>query len=471
LRQALRLELPALDGGEKGPHPDLAAKLRSTLAAYRWERTPAIVCISRAGVELRSLQIPPAPDNESAELVRNVLLREAGPAVETATVDFVAGPIQDGARTVLAALLASEARAQLDAQCRESELKAKRICLRPFGAAALARRRFAADAHTRLLIDASAWEADLTVLAGDQVVFCRTTRLATPEDDEPGDRPIIDEVRRTLVAYQNLPGGQRVDELVVCGAPQPGDDLAAALQAEFALPLVWLDPWSEADASFDTEPPAERGRFVALVGLLRDEADGRRPAIDFLNPRRARRAAPAGQRRGILIGALAAVVLAVLAGWTWSRRAELRAEIRDLKRHSGELDTTLKRAAKKQAVVQAVDQWQRGDRVWLDELTELSARFPKRRDAVVTRLSLSKTPEGAKVDLEGLVRDPGIVGKLEQSLRDANRQVQSRSVQEDAQERSKVWQFETSITVAADERGAGKTAKPPAKGAPPRSGR
>lgn len=467
LREALRVELPASDGGERGPHPELGAKLRSTLAAYGWERAPALVCISRASVELRSLQIPPAPDGESAELVRNVLLREAGPAVESAAVDFVAGPLEAGSREVLAAMLSGEARGQLDALCAESEIRPKRICLRPFGAATLARRRFEGEGPTRLLIDASAWEADLTVMAGERVAFCRTTRLAAADEDEPGDRPIVDEVRRTLVAYQNLPGGQRVDELVLCGVPEPGDDLAAVLAEAFSLPVAWLDPWSEADAAFDTEPPDDRGRFTALIGLLRDEADGRRPAIDFLNPKRARRAAPPGRRRGILLAALAAAALLVLTGWTWSRRAELRGEIKDLKAQSGELDATLKRAARKQAIVQAVDQWQRGDCVWLDELAELSARFPKRRDAVVTRLSLNKTPEGGRVDLEGLVRDPGIVGKLEQSLRDANRKVQSGNVQEDAQERSKVWQFETSITVADEAPAASRPGSRPTAGRSP----
>lgn len=466
LRETVRVELPPLDEGEKGPHPELVAKLRATLAAYRWERVPALLCISRAGVELRPIQTPPAPDQELPELVRNVLLREIGPAVENATVDFVAGPMADGARGVLAALLSNDALEQLQAQSAEAELRPLRICLRPMGAAALARRAQNDAERTRLLVDAAAWEADLTVLAGEQVVFCRTTRLHAPADDETAEGPLLDEVRRTLVAFQNMPGGQRVDELVLCGDPRQGGALQAALEREFELPVAWLDPWTEADASFDNEPPRDRGRFVALIGMLREEADGRRQAIDFLHPKRPRRAAAPGRNRGLLFGAAAAVALLLLFGWTWSQRAEIQGEIAELKTQSRELDNTLKRAAKKQAIVSAVDQWQRGDRVWLDELAELSQRFPKRRDAVVTRITMGKTPEGARVDLEGLVRDHAIVGRLEQSLRDESRQVQSGNVQVEGEEDSKVWKFETSITVAAESEGA-KKKTPAAKKATP----
>ncbi len=87
-----------------------------------------------------------------------------------------------------------------------------------------------------------------------------------------------------------------------------------------------------------------------------------------------------------------------------------------------------------------------GEIVWLDELRELSIRFPASRDAVVLRMSMSAAKGGGGIALQGLVRDPSVVARLDQNLHDAYHTVSSRRVGEHPGE-DYSWVFDRSIAV------------------------
>ena len=55
---------------------------------------------------------------------------------------------------------------------------------------------------------------------------------------------------------------------------------------------------------------------------------------------------------------------------------------------------------------------------------------------------------GGAVELDGVVRDPAIVVRMESDVRDAFHDVRSRRLQERGREKSLAWHFETSIHVA-----------------------
>ena len=86
---------------------------------------------------------------------------------------------------------------------------------------------------------------------------------------------------------------------------------------------------------------------------------------------------------------------------------------------------------------------------WLEELRDLSLRFPGPRDAVVLRMSMRPAQgDGGLIDLQGLVRDPKVVVNLERQIRDGFRAVRSRRVQQRTQEDDYTWVYETSVSVA-----------------------
>ena len=100
-------------------------------------------------------------------------------------------------------------------------------------------------------------------------------------------------------------------------------------------------------------------------------------------------------------------------------------------------------------MIQAINEWGENDVNWLDELRDLSLRFPSDRDAVVLRMGLGHARgEGGTIDMVGVVRDPVIVTRIENSLRDKHHQISSRHVQERVQENSYSWHFESSLVVA-----------------------
>ena len=97
----------------------------------------------------------------------------------------------------------------------------------------------------------------------------------------------------------------------------------------------------------------------------------------------------------------------------------------------------------------AIEEWSLGGVCWLDELRDLSMRFPKPRDAVVLRMTLGGSPTGGgTIELEGLVRDHSIVRRMETGLRDDHHEVSTRRVQESVQGATYTLRFDTSIGVS-----------------------
>ena len=113
------------------------------------------------------------------------------------------------------------------------------------------------------------------------------------------------------------------------------------------------------------------------------------------------------------------------------------------------MNETAKKAAKQKDRIEAIAAWKNRDVNWLEELRDLSLRFPGPRDAVVLRMSMRPSQgDGGLIDLQGLVRDPKVVVNLERQIRDEFRTVRSRRVQQRTQEDDYTWVYETSVSVA-----------------------
>ena len=99
---------------------------------------------------------------------------------------------------------------------------------------------------------------------------------------------MLTEISRTLiVAAQSQLGDEPIECVYLFGTDDEQLTLAEAIREQIGLPVTTVDPFESTNLSGGTPPP-NAGRFAALVGMLRDEAGGKRHAIDFLNPRRRR---------------------------------------------------------------------------------------------------------------------------------------------------------------------------------------
>jgi hypothetical protein len=128
------------------------------------------------------------------------------------------------------------------------------------------------------------------------------------------------------------------------------------------------------------------------------------------------------------------------------QNTELSERLRDL-------DQSLKKARAKRQVVDSIEDWQVNNVNWLDELLDFTNRFPSSRDAVVLHMTLTPSRDGGgEIDLNGLVRDPAIVLRMENAVRDDHHQVRSKRIQEREQEKTYTWHFESNVNIRPRDR-------------------
>ena len=422
--------------------------MQAALAPHKVGRALTLLGVERSQIELLSLTLPPSSDAELPELVRHQAMRESTAITDDSSLDFV--PLSEdpqGPRRVAAVALSRERREQLQAICGEAGVAPHAIVLRPYAAAALFFGSSPPTDQACLLINAFAEEIDLTVVWAGKVAFWRTLRQANVSHDPAAAKKLIAELNRTLVVAQDQLGDQPIAAAYLYGALAEHPALVEQLRGEFSLPVTLIDPFATLAEPPDAVPE-NPGRFSSLLGMLTVEAQHGAQAVDFLHPRK-RPAPPDRRRQSIIAGAAAAVVLLLGGYYVWSTFAEADAENESLAAELDRLDEQFKRAGKQQKVIQAIHDWGEHDVNWLDELRDLSLRFPSGRDAVLLRMGLSHgRGSGAAIDMVGVVRDPAIVSRIENNLRDKYHQISSRHVQERVQEKSYSWHFESSLIVA-----------------------
>jgi hypothetical protein len=185
--------------------------------------------------------------------------------------------------------------------------------------------------------------------------------------------------------------------------------------------------------------------LAGLLGMIRDHVEGQH-AIDFANPKRP--PPPPNYRRKIAIyGAAAAVVFGAVVYHFASQISEANAAVRDSIKKLREVERVLERTNEKKMVVDEIAAWQARDVNWLDELRDLSARFPVGRDAVVQRLTASPTEKGGIIDLQVQVRDPAVMQQMENQLRDAYHQVRAKGATQRSEQDTYQWQTDVTVYV------------------------
>lgn len=432
-------------GGE--PRPDLGGSLAAALADQNVGRATALVGVERSSIELLRFTLPPAKDQELPELVANQAMRQSQLITEDSVLDFV--PADDDParpRDVTAAAISPQEIERIRRTCAAAGFTPARLLLRPFAAASLFLRTASPPEQVFLLVNRMAEEVDLTIIVEGKTVFSRTVRLPEGADPAQVTNRLVTEVNRTLAAAPPKQlGGDTIECVYLFGSPEDHQELIERIRDDLFLPAKTFDPFEPLDVPGDVVPE-DRGRFAALLGMILDEVDGRH-AIDFLHPRKIPKP-PNRARLAAIAGGIVAVVIFGIAFNIWGRLSEIDDHNQQLSNRLKQLNETLKKAGQQQKLIDAVSQWKARDICWLDELRDLSIRFPSARDAMVLRMSLTSQSGGAIIDLQGLVRDPRVVYSMEAKVRDQYRSVRSPRAQERLLEKDYTWLFETSVSVA-----------------------
>jgi hypothetical protein len=296
-----------------------------------------------------------------------------------------------------------------------------------------------------VLVEFQSDEADLTVLVGGQAVLLRSVRL--PAEDRTVW--LVGELRRTIAAARNQMVEPSVQAVTLVGDPQEFEPLRSSLAQQLSLDVSVFDPFAETRRVGEAAGalPPDRGRYAAVLGMLRDTVEGRPHGIDFLNPRR--RPPPPNRRRGYaLAGAAAALCLLGLAtiyGFQWRYYDR---QWRTLQETSKSLDEPVKMAEKLKTDVAEIDAFAVGDVNWLDELYRLSTRFPPPPDVMVEQASFNSVPAGGgQILLEGYARESAVIAKIESQLRDTQHIVTGGGGQRDEARKELQWGFTEKIVI------------------------
>ena len=422
-----------------------SARLAASLTQRGLERGDWLVAVPRGRAELRVLQTPPVPDDELPDLVRFQALRQFSSLSEDGLLDFV--KLDAGQRSqsrVLAATIPPAVLAEIQARADACHATPQRIALRPFASASLFHRH-AADERNRILVELLVEEADVTVVIGGQTVLVRSVRL--PAQDRAASLGV--QIRRTIAAAQNQFEDQAFEAMTLVGDAGQLDAMREGLSQQLNIEVDVFDPFDAVRLapSLQSALPNHRDRYAALLGMLRDEAEGRPPAMDFLNPRR--RAHDANQQvRYATFGTLALACVVLVAAMIWMHLRSYDVRLAALRQQIQELDERIEGVRQLQANVQQVDRFVEGDINWLDELYLISDRLPPPDDALVGSASFNTIPSGGgQILLEGFVRDRSLIRDMEIALRDEQRQVRGSGAQQDDRRSQHPWQFKETITV------------------------
>ena len=453
LEQAFTIDLPQpAEGAAEPGAQEIGARIAKALSERGLSRGDALVAVGRTSIELRFLTLPPMPPEELPDSVRLQAVRQFTTLGEDWPVDFVPlDPNRDGGMNVLAAAIAPDLVKQIQETCAAAHLTCSRLVLRPFAAAALV-RKLAADGKCRLTIDFLGEEADLSVLAGEKLVFPRTVRLPSGVSADALARALVAEVRRTVVAAQNQLGGRRVEQVILFGDTAHHDSLRCLLAQELSLEggVELLDPFSVVERSpeLQSRPPRNPGTFAPVLGMLLDEAAGVPPGIDFLHPRK--RQAPHNLRRiyAIAGGAAAAIALAVALYITFDVR-QLGAQVKSLQTERTALEKKVKGGKTIRDQTQKVDNFVASDIPWLEELRVLSEKAPPadmaRAEVVIGQI---RPTGGGTLSVDAIAAGPEEMTKLEEALRDDQHTVQNTGGKRDTKLSGNNFRFHEDVMIA-----------------------
>ena len=449
-----------VEGGE-APHPDVGNSLRAALAEQKVGRATTLVSVDRASLEVIQATLPPAQDAELPDMIANQLLRDAPQVTEEWVVDFL--PLNDSPhapRPVIATALGPEPQKRILATCEVAGLKPARLLFRPLATVSCVTRLTGLSERVSLIVSRLTDEVDLILVVEGKPNLLRTVRLPNIKNEEKSLQRLLAEVNRTAaVALQNEADGGPVERVYLLGGSGARNRLADRITNQLFLPVTLVDPFDgvEIDEALQPDDP---GRFAPLVGMLLDEVH-QGHAVDFLHPRK--RPQPPNYRRmgGFAAALVTALVLA--AGYSvYGGLADLDVKIKQLDKSIKDRKELLKKAKEQQRVVDSIVGWQRTNVVWLDELRDLSLRLPSARDLIALHVAMGSGRDGGGViDLQCLVRDPSVVLRLEQAIRDQYHEVNSKDPRQRGEDKGLTWQYSAKMSAMRRDKEQYRPAPPP----------
>jgi len=368
---------------------ELGAWLKDQLAQQKIGANDAAVSLGRGHSSFRTLQVPECPPEELPGLVQLTLEGEIGGEGDQ-VVDFDAGPIEGGQRTVTAAYAPSATVEAVREVLKVAGLSAKRVVLRPYAMRFLREQMLGAgDGGTELLLIPTGDGLDLSIWSGKRLEMARS--VATGGNGDASAK-LSAELRRTLAAYQNNKPGATLHAV----AALAGNVDAYAPSVENALQRSI----SSADPAKKLHNLPESKAVWGAVATAWQTAAAAPPTLNLFHPRRPPPPKYPPRRVAMLVGAFLIVLFGSLYFWRAQKIKVLDEEIASLQGEQTDLDKEIKENKPIENRSTEVKKWVTGRVDWLDLFNDVAAMTPATDKAIVTMLH----GDAAAQDLRGRLK-------------------------------------------------------------------
>jgi hypothetical protein len=388
---------------------------------------PLLVAIGRERVILKEVRYPAVPAHEEPGVVRFQAVKELTDPADEVIIDYQAGdaPEPSGERKALAVAVRKDVLAAYRTLATAAGLKLVGAAPRAFGVIACLQRTAnpTPDSGTAFaVLTVGDKGGEFAVARGDFLAFARP--LAGPA--LASDAALLGEIRRNLAVYAGQAPQHPVRALYVAEGESGTLGVGDRLRDTLAIPVFRFDPLAGEQAPAGSTA----GSFAGVSGLAYVYGRGKGLPINFVKPREPK--PPADPNRRVLtLAAVAAGVFLLVGGIAgYVTVAAKSSEVERLVKEKDNLDKQLKAVEQDEARIAAVDQWQKSEIVWLDEIYNLTARFPEVKDLRLTEfsaepLTLPPSQPGKPVDaskpvanikLKGLCTDDGPLSTLMREL-------------------------------------------------------
>ena len=482
LRKLVAFDLPG-DVDHKNAEA-MGRFIRRTLESLKWHAYPVLIVVPRSQVVLKPLNLPAVKDvGVLAGMVQFQAAKELPFSPAEAVIDFAMESHYDAedsgpapVESTVGVLVAAARQSVVDFYHKlaaAADVKLLRLCLRPYAnlaALRIADRRGSQRRHdNQAIVHITCDETEIAVLVDGDLAFSRSTLMNVPikpdeteaklaalegEDDAaagpvpPGVQQraidaVATEISRSLRSYQAVQRGRRFDRIIIAG----GTGIETAVRERVALQLnVTTELFEPDDALPAADNPRDLAAFISVVGLALAHRDPAALPIDFLTPKRPRKAR---NRKRMLATAAAAVVgvmallTVLLLGYDLhvrsSHKNELVRQLNELKKDNKVVVAMAKRHAPLEA-------WQQRRVPWLLHWARLSQGMPPATELYIETVKSVGT-EGVQFTIHA--RTSEVVTKLGEALREANYTFKLGSVT--TSEDPHGYPYTTTVTVLAPE--------------------
>ncbi len=377
--------------------------LRDFLKAQKITAAPVIVGLGRDRIFLKELRVPPIAAHEEASLVRFQTGKEMAEAVDHYAIDYTYLANGGGERHIMTVAARRDIVAISQALCQAAGLRLHAVTPKLFGAAAALTHSLQPQPTplkknqlNAVLSVGQRW-GELCIFRGDRLL--QVQALA--------NGPLLAaEVRRSLAVFQ----AQHAVNVDLAGPDRLyvfADDQAIlqSLRSGQPLPVQELDPLKDAAGAAENH-----AAFAGAVGLAALWGDSERPPVNLSAPKRSQAPTTVTQQRFLVYGAAAALLAILFIGGMSYLLADRRATIKQLTEQQEEQKGQLASYAQERADLEYYKDWEQATVPWLDEMYDLTARFPFENGFRVNQFAASTTGSKkiAKDKFVGSIRLSGI---------------------------------------------------------------